>query len=205
MRSASLDELPAIAVAGVRLHRVRHALGLTAFGANAYSADAGELLIEPHDEAGDGGSGRHEELYVVVRGRATFRVGGEELDAPAGTLVLCEPHEHREAHAAEDGTWALVVGGAPGAAGPPSPWEHVFAAAGEDDPQRAYEIAAGGMDDHAEHPTYRYNVGCFAALAGRRDEALEHLRFAFAGRPELREEAAADSDLDSVRAELSGL
>ncbi|MEY2534763.1 MAG: hypothetical protein QOF29_2673 [bacterium] len=205
MRSVALRDLPRIDVAGCHLHRVRHALGLTAFGSNAYSADSGELLIEPHDEAGDGGSGRHEELYVVVAGRATFEVDGEEIDAPAGTLVLAQPEEHREATATEDGTWALVIGGKPGAAGPISPWEYYFAAAADDDPARRYEIAAEGLEAWPDHAGLHYNLGCYAALAGMRDKALEHLRIAYAGNPKTRQWAEEDADFDSIREAVRAL
>ncbi len=51
---------------------IRRAMGVTAFGVNAYTGrDAGDEVIEPHDEQGHG-SGRHEELYVVLTGRAEF-------------------------------------------------------------------------------------------------------------------------------------
>jgi hypothetical protein len=201
MRWLSLGDLPSIDVAGVHLHLVRRPLGLTAFGANAYSADAGEQLIEEHTEEG-GGAGEHEELYVVVLGHATFTVDGEDLDAPAGTAVLCQPGERRGAVAVDDGTVALVIGGKPGAAGPISPWEHYFSAAAEDDPVRAYERAKRGLEDWPGHPSLHYNLACLAALAGLRDEALDHLRIAFEGEPKARGWAAEDPDLDSVRDEL---
>lgn len=59
----------------------------------------------------------HEELYVVVRGHARFTIDGEDLDAPAGTLVfLPEPEAKRVATALEDGTIVMAVGGAVGEA-----------------------------------------------------------------------------------------
>ena len=87
---------------------VRHHLGITAFGVNAYVARAaGELVIEEHSE----GNAGHEELYVVSSGRATFTVAGEEIDAPAGTLVaVTDPSVVRGAVAREPGTSVLVVG-----------------------------------------------------------------------------------------------
>ena len=87
---------------------VRHHCGITAFGTNAYVARAeGELVIEEHSEGSEG----HEELYVVVAGRATFTVAGEEIDAPAGTLVaVTDPAIVRGAVAREPGTTVLVVG-----------------------------------------------------------------------------------------------
>lgn len=46
----------------------------------------------------------------------------------------------------------------------------------------------------------RYNQGCFYALNGFADEALESLRQAFALRPDLVEWARQDTDLNSLRA-----
>ena len=63
---------------------VRHHLGITAFGANAWTVEnVGDRLMPEHEE--DEGS---EELYVVLRGRARFEIGGESVDAPQGTLVF---------------------------------------------------------------------------------------------------------------------
>ncbi len=42
-----------------------------------------------------------------------------------------------------------------------------------------------------------YNLACYAAMAGRREDALRHLEIAFAGNPQTREWAAGDSDLDA--------
>jgi tetratricopeptide (TPR) repeat protein len=181
---------------------VRQPLGVTAFGINAYRADAGEQLIEPHDETGSG-AGRHEELYVVVSGRATFTVDGEEIDAPAGTLVFVPEREsRREAVAVEPETTAFVVGGKAGAAGPVSPWEYWFAAEPAyraKDYDRAYEIAAEGLRDWPDHATIHYQLACYRALGGRREDAVEHLSRAFELDSRTREWAERDSDLDSVR------
>jgi hypothetical protein len=63
---------------------VRRHLGIGAFGVNAYTAaNAGDHVVEPHDETG-AGAGQHEELYVVLAGRATFAIAGEEVEGPAG-------------------------------------------------------------------------------------------------------------------------
>jgi hypothetical protein len=112
-RATRLDDLEAVpGPAGLAYKPVRLALGLRAFGAAAFVAEhAGEDVIEPHVETVDGRG--HEELYLVVRGRATFRVGDDELDAPAGTLVRVDPDTHRHAVAREDGTEVLALGGPP--------------------------------------------------------------------------------------------
>lgn len=104
---------------------LRHLLGVEAFGVNAWHGDAGELVIEEHDELPDGdGVGGHEELYLVVSGHARFVIDGDELDAPAGTVAVIAPGLRRVAHATADGTTVLTVGAARGEAFTPSAWEH---------------------------------------------------------------------------------
>jgi hypothetical protein len=198
-----IDELERVKTGGAGLWRpIRRALGVTGFGVNAYTAEqAGEELIERHDERSFGAGG-HEELYVVLTGRAAFEVGGEEIDAPAGTLVLVPPGEVRAATAAEPDTTVMIVGGRPGAALPVSPFEYWYAAlpayeAG--DYARAIEIASEGLADHPQNPSLRYQLACFEALGGNRAAAIRHLRIAFDNNPATREWASGDEDLESVR------
>jgi tetratricopeptide (TPR) repeat protein len=180
---------------------IRRALGITAVGINAYSARAkGELVIEPHDELG-AGSGHHEEVYVVLTGAATFTVGDAEIDAPAGTVVRVDMEEHRKAVAEADDTTVLVVGGRPGAAMPPSPFEYWYAASPAyeaKDYARAIEIASEGLEHHPEHGALNYQLACYHALAGETDAAVQRLKIAFAGDPRARAWAASDSDLEGV-------
>lgn len=183
-------------------HPIRRALGVTAFGINAYSAnEAGAPLIEEHDET-SAGAGGHEELYFVVRGTATFEVGDDTVEASAGTMILIEPTVRRKATATSDDAMVAVIGGREGAAMPPSPFEYWYAAipaheAGEY--RRAYEIAAEGLEHHPDHGTLHYALACEAALAGDRERALEHLRTAFTNDPRTREWARAEADLDGLR------
>jgi hypothetical protein len=105
---------------------LRHRLGVTAFGFNAWTADApGRHVIERHDEVPEGsGTGGHEEVYVVIAGYAEFTVDGVTFPAPAGSVVAVrEPRLVREAVALEAGTTILAIGAAPGEAFSASPWE----------------------------------------------------------------------------------
>jgi hypothetical protein len=202
-RIARIDDLPSIPVAGVNWRPVRRELDVRAFGVNAYTADAGELLIEEHDETGDG-AGRHEEMYVVVAGHARFTIDGSEYDAPAGTIVfLPDASSQRSAVAVVDGTTALVVGGRPGEPYTVSPWETMFvglAAVEAGDPGRAADLMAGVIGDYPGNVSVLYNTSCFEALAGRREAALEHLREAAEiDADKVRRWAAEDRDLDSLR------
>ena len=105
---------------------VRAPLGIRAFGINAWvGREPGDIVIERHDEtAADGEPAAHEELYVVLEGEAEFEVDGERFRAGAGELVfLPDPNAVRVAHAVAPSTRVLAIGGPPGAAFEPSPWE----------------------------------------------------------------------------------
>ena len=171
---------------GVGYRLVRRALGINAFGVNAFTADEGVQLIEEHDEVGVN-AGRHEELYVVLTGRARFTIDGAEHDATAGTLVFIpDPESRRSAVALEDGTSALAVGGAAGEPYEVSPWEPTFAAKGladAGDPEGAADLMAARPPRRPGKPGVLYNLACFEALAGRREAALEHLRAAARSSP----------------------
>ena len=202
-RIVRLDEIEPIPAGGVGYRLVRRALGIEAFGINGFTADAGVQLIEEHDEMGVNG-GRHEELYVVMTGSARFTVDGAEHDAPAGTLVFIPtPESRRSAVALEDGTSALAIGGRAGEPYEVSPWEPSFAAQGlsaAGDPQGAADLMAREAQARPDKAGVLYNAACFEALAGRREDALAHLRAALVLEPEtVRGWAAGDSDLDSLR------
>ena len=85
-RVARLSEIDAIPIGHGSPPRPPRAR-VRAFGVNAYSAPAaGDPLIEPHDETSSGAGG-HDELYLVVTGRATFTVDDEAIDVAPGTLM----------------------------------------------------------------------------------------------------------------------
>jgi hypothetical protein len=202
-RVARLDEIDPVPVAGGLFHPIRRALGVRAFGINAYSAPAaGDQLIEPHDETGTG-SGHQEEAYVVLAGRATFAVGDDEIDAPAGTIVFVpDPATKRSAIANESGTTALVVGGPADRPLPISPFEYWFVAEGpyrEGDFRRAIEIASEGFEQWPGHPTIHYQLACYLARDGQTDAAFEHLASACAGDARAKEWARTDHDFDAIR------
>lgn len=92
-------------------HAVQHHFGLRAFGVNAFVAPAaGATLVHAHDER----RGGHEEIYVVLEGEALFTLAGEEVGAPAGTVVAVrDVRVERSAVAAVAGTIVLAVGAPP--------------------------------------------------------------------------------------------
>jgi mannose-6-phosphate isomerase-like protein (cupin superfamily) len=112
--AAHIEDLEAIPWpgAGTTWRPLRQAVGARIVGMGAYTAErAGQDVVEPHRET-EGGMGHHE-VYVVVLGRATFTLDGEEVDAPAGTVVRVDPEVHRHAVAAEPGTAVIALGGEP--------------------------------------------------------------------------------------------
>ena len=69
----------------VRLAAVRRHFGIRAFGVNGYTATTpGGLVVEEHTEDSLG----HEEIYLVLRGRARFTVDGNEHELGPGELVF---------------------------------------------------------------------------------------------------------------------
>ena len=198
----ALDELESFPVddEGLTWRPIRRRLDIRSFGTNAYTAArAGQRVVEEHTERTNG----HEEVYVVLRGRATFTLDDEDVDAPAGTIVhLPDPATRRGAVAAEDGTTVLAVGGRPGAAFEPSKWEEVFVAYGYrrlGDPARGRETMQAHAERNPDAWQAHYHLACFAALDGESEAALDHLARAVELDPEAARWADDDEDLASIR------
>ena len=199
MKVLKLDEIEGIPVFGTLVWKpVRKTLGVTAFGINAYTAaNSGDEVVEDHTEEPLG----HEEIYAVVKGHATFTVDGEEVDAPAGTLVyLDDIKQRRAAVAKEAGTTVLAIGGLPGTHAI-SAWEYVFPALpakGKGDYGTARRILEEALAEN-DLPGIRYNLACVEALAGNKDRALDELGVAIAANERLRNSARTDEDCASIR------
>jgi tetratricopeptide (TPR) repeat protein len=199
---AKLDEIEQMDDGRCPWRPVRHHLGIQAFGINSWTArDAGDRIINEHEEEGDGGD---EELYLVLRGRATFEVGDDRVDAPEGTLVFVPTDTRRTAFAEEAGTTVLAVGAPPGRAYEAFGWE-VWAPAlphySSGDYDKAIEVLAPIVAEHPEYPGPLYNLACLESLAGRPADAVGHLRTAIERAPRFQEMAKGDSDFDPIRDE----
>jgi tetratricopeptide (TPR) repeat protein len=200
--TARIDELERLPVLDGELmwRPIRRRFDIRSFGTNAYTAgEAGAQVVEEHTE----GTNRHEELYLVVAGRATFTLDGEEFDAPAGTLVhLPDPDVRRAAVAAEPGTTVLAMGAPPGATFQPSGWEASFAAYAYrrlGDPERGRQTLREAVERDPSAWQGHYHLACFAALDGDREAALDHLARAVELDSTAARFAADDSDFDSIR------
>jgi tetratricopeptide (TPR) repeat protein len=204
---ARLDELesapilaPGATDDGRQRFDVRRRLDISSFGIQAFSAPRGVDVIREHDETVLGDAGQ-EELYIVLTGAATFEIDGESVEAPSGSFVYVQPTAKRKATAKDDGTTILAVGGTPGKAYEPSPQEaaDAFVAYSAGDYETAIVKQLVAIEKRPNDPVVHFNAGCFAARAGRVDEAIEHLRRAVELNERIKELAATDEDLDSIR------
>ena len=200
MKLLRLDEIEGIPVLGTLMWKpVRRPLGVSAFGINAYTAtNAGDEVVEDHTEEQLG----HEEIYFVHSGHAVFTVDGEEVDAPAGTLVyLDDVTERRHAIAKEAGTTILAIGGVPGTH-EPSAWEYFFPSLPLIREGR-YDEARASLEENLREkdaPVMHYQLACVEALAGNRERALDELQVALdTGGDKVRAWAANDEDFASIR------
>jgi mannose-6-phosphate isomerase-like protein (cupin superfamily) len=198
-RIDDLESFPIQDQQGLTWRPVRRHFGISSFGVNAYTAtEAGQRVVEEHREQ-DG----HDELYVVLSGRATFTLEGEEHDAPAGTLVHCPPGTLREAFAAEPGTTVLGIGAKPGEVFQPSGWEWVFAGfsrLAEGNEAAARRELEDGIATYPDAWQGHFNMACLEARQGNKDEALAQLQRAAELEPgRVPQAAAEDEDFDSLR------
>lgn len=201
-----LDEVDGYADAGrPRWHMIRSVLGIESFGINAWrSTEAGQAIIGEHDELGQGAGG-HEELYLVIAGRATFTVDGEPVPAPAGSLLyIKDPRARRSAIADEAATTILVIGGRPGAPFSVSPWERSAEALRfwtTEDWDRAIEVLEAQLAEDPGNANVLYNLACAESRDGRLDAALTHLARAVELEPRFAANAREDPDFAALHAD----
>jgi hypothetical protein len=194
-RAVRIDELEAIPWPGAKTtwRPLRAAIGARIVGMGAYTADhAGQDVVEPHRDADGMG---HEEVYVVLRGRAAFTLDGEALDAPAGTVVRVDPEVHRHAVAAEPGTAVLALGGHPTFEPSSSEWIERARPHIRSDPDRARAIVDDLRAQRPESPGLPIAEALLAAGRGDREAAATALSRVD---PSYREALRADPDLGAL-------
>lgn len=182
--------------------RVRKHFDIGAYGVNAYRPkpdnDEGEIIGE-HDEKDLG----HEELYAVIEGHASFTLDGEDLDAPAGTLVFVgDPAVKRRAVAREPQTTILAVGAPRGQAFAVSPWEEngdVIPLFEQGKYGEAKQRLEELLQSHPDHAGMTFNLACAEARLGESGAALEHLLRSIELNEQFAEYAKTDDDLASLR------
>jgi uncharacterized Ntn-hydrolase superfamily protein len=87
-------------------------------------------------------------------------------------------------------------------------WEVLRRASGHHRPgdyDAGVRVLAEGLERHGEDATLLYDLACFEALAGRRDDALAHLRRSVELEPSYRAMAAGDGDFAALADEAAFL
>jgi len=182
---------------GQKLIPIQRPLDYRVAGINGWIGDPGEGLVPEHEE--DSG---HEELYVVVTGRATFTVDDRDVDAPAGTLIHVRAGEKRVAVSEEPGTIVVAVGASIGEPHRPAAWSDFvvgdhYRREGRVDEGRAAVLRV--IEAEPGNWAAPYNVACFEALAGDKDAAFAYLHQAMQiDTQAVRDYAPNDADLDAL-------
>ena len=199
-RAVAFDDIEAVPWRDTELvwRPVRGTLGTRIVGMGGYTADrAGQVVIEGHTESVDGMN--HEEVYVVLRGRATFALDGTEVDAPAGTFVVVDdPGVYRSAVAVEPGTAVLALGGPPVFSPSDSEWIERARPYLRSDPARAIAILEDLRKVKPEGPVAEVAAAFLALAHGDVESAGETLHGLLARRPDLRAVLADDADLEPL-------
>ena len=100
----SIEELEAIHHGAVKLAGAE--LDIRSFGLQVLDFPAGFSDYPEHDHADDG----QEEVYIVLRGSAEFRIDGQELAVGAGEIVRVAPAARRKLLPGGDGARILAIG-----------------------------------------------------------------------------------------------
>jgi quercetin dioxygenase-like cupin family protein len=199
-RALALDEVEAVPWQGTELvwRPVRGTLGTRIVGMGAYTAErAGQVVIGGHTESDDGLG--HEEVYVVLRGRATFTLDGREVDAPAGTFVaVIDPGVHRRAVAAEPDTAVLALGGFPAFVPSDSEWIERARPHLRSNPERAIAILEELRAVKPDGPVAEVAAAFIEIARGDEGAARAALSGLVARRPDLIPVLADDEDLEGL-------
>jgi uncharacterized cupin superfamily protein len=103
------------AIFGGGFRRVRAGLGVSSFGLAVMDLPPDFTVYPDHDQAHD----QQEEVYTLLSGRATLRVGGqggEEHELEPGVWVRVGPAEKRKIITGAEPARVLAVGASPGRA-----------------------------------------------------------------------------------------
>jgi len=100
------------AIPGIRFRSAGRQLGVKAWGMNVLDIEAGCTKYPEHDHTENG----QEEVYVVLRGSATVRAGGQEQQLEPGAFVRVGPGEKRHFTPGPQGVTLLALGATPGKA-----------------------------------------------------------------------------------------
>jgi hypothetical protein len=179
---------------------LRCALETRIAGFGAYIAEhAGQTIVEPHSESVDGRG--HEELYVVLRGAAAFRLGDSQLDVASGGFVLVrDPSVRRSAVALVPDTAVLAIGDEARFEPAIGEWIERARAYASTEPARAWTLVDELRQEHSPNPGVDIAEAIVAARCGESEHAREALARVLRERPALSGDLARDPDLGPLLA-----
>jgi hypothetical protein len=103
------------AIFGGGFRRARAGLGVSSFGLAVIDLPPEFTVYPDHDQTHD----HQEEVYTLLSGRATLRVGGpggEEHELEPGVWIRVGPAEKRKIITGSEPAMVLAIGGSPGMA-----------------------------------------------------------------------------------------
>jgi hypothetical protein len=199
----ALDDVEAVPWQGTELEwrPLRGALGTRIVGMAGFTAErVGQEVIEGHDES-SGGRG-HEEVYFVLRGRATFTLDDETVDAPAGTFIaVTDTKVYRRAIAAEPDTAVCALGGPPTFAPSASEWIERARPLLSSDPAGARELIDDLRNERPESMGVQIGEALWALSRNDEDAARALLTEVVSANPGLRTALEQDPDLGKLMSE----
>ena len=98
------------AIFGGGFRRARAGLGVTSFGLAVIDLPPSFSHFPEHDQTHDD----QEEVYTVVSGRATLRVGGEEYELEPGVFARVGASEKRKLITGDEPARIIAMGATPG-------------------------------------------------------------------------------------------
>ncbi len=100
------------AIPGIRFVQAARSLGVTAWGMNVLELAPRCTRYPEHDHRKDG----QEEVYAVLRGRATLEADGASWTLEPGVLVRVGPAQRRRIVTGDEPATVLALGATPGKA-----------------------------------------------------------------------------------------
>src|SRR5919201_259955 len=111
-----LEEFEAIFGGGMR--RVRAGLGVTSFGIQVIELPPEFSVYPTHDHLHD----EQEEVYVLLEGSATLKVGEQQFELEPGVFARVGPGQTRKLVTGAETARILCLGGVPGKVYEPPAW-----------------------------------------------------------------------------------
>lgn len=105
-----IDEMEAVFGGGFK--KARAELGVSSFGMQVLDFPPDATRYPEHDHGEEG----QEEVFAVLDGSGTIRVGEEEFELTSDVLIRVGPAENRKIISGPNGLRVLALGGYPGEA-----------------------------------------------------------------------------------------